>query len=73
MRPEALMNEVTYVLLQLLTLHLLCSMACAAQRCCSAHVSVFFLTAHAALVAHRLGGVDDAVMGLCITVLSDLQ
>jgi len=53
------MNEVTYVLLQLLTLHLLCSMACAAQRCCSAHVSVFFLTAHAALVARRLGGVHQ--------------
>ena len=31
------------------------------------------LSAHAALVAHMLAGVDDAAVGLCITVLSDLQ
>ncbi len=33
----------------------------------------FGLTAHAALIAHRLGGQDDAAVGLCITILGDLQ
>ncbi len=30
-------------------------------------------TAHAALVAHRLDGKNDAAMGLCIIVLGDLR
>ncbi len=48
--------------------------------CCrSCHLILFSpyiclsLTAHPALVAHRLGCVDDAVVGLLITALSDLQ
>ncbi len=62
-----------HVLLQLLLLiwHLRRqSKACAAQCYSAAHIS---LTTHAALVAHRLGGLDDAAEGLCITVVSDLQ
>jgi len=39
---------------------------------CSPHICLVPF-AHAALVAHRLDGVDDAAVGLCITVLSDLQ
>ncbi len=35
--------------------------------------SSLLFSPQAALVAHRLGGVDDAAVGLCITVLSDLQ
>ena len=31
------------------------------------------LTAHAALVAHRLGCVDDAEVGLLMTAMNDLQ
>lgn len=30
-------------------------------------------TAHAALIAYRLGGHDDAAVGVCIPVLGDLQ
>ena len=33
----------------------------------------FGLAAHAVLVAHRVCGQDDAAVGLCITVLGDLQ
>ncbi len=44
---------------------------CSSVLLCSPHIFVPF--AHAALVAHRLGGVDDAAVDLCITVLSDLQ
>ena len=48
-RSEVLMNEVKYVLQLLLIL------PCAPQRSCSAHA--FALSAHAALIAHRLSGV----------------
>jgi len=48
--------------------------------CCrSCHLILFSpyiclsLSAHAALFAHRLGCVDDAVVGLLITAVSDLQ
>ena len=33
----------------------------------------FGVTAHAALIAHRLGGQDDAVVSLYVTVRGDLQ
>jgi len=39
---------------------------CSSVLLCSPHIC-FAPCAHAALVAHRLGGVDDAAMGLCIT------
>ncbi len=44
--------------------------ACAAQCFSAAHVC---LTTHAAMVAHRLGGLGDSAVGLCIIVVSDLH
>ncbi len=73
-RPEALTNEIKYVLLQLLLLKALAAFVgvCSSAISPSAHVSACFLIAYAAPTC-RLAGADDAAVGVCITVLSDLQ